>query len=368
MLDRSLIPLVYLHSAWCSHADMKKLFLSESPISYTGAWVWIKNRTLKLDTTEERNKKIQEKSQEIEEEKIVKLLDEKNIEIITWEDKRYPERLKTIGHAPYFLYVRWDLRESLPPLIGVVGSRKHTPYAKRILEKILPDIILSGVWIISGGATGVDAMWHDITLAQGGYTIAVFGTGIDRCYPAGNKSLFENILAKGWVLISHFPIGTWPELYNFPIRNEIVAALASGILIPEAGLSSGTLITAQLALEHGRDVFAVPGDIDRATSEGSNMLISSGQAKCVRCSGDILEEYFDLTSLGAGMTPIVKVAPIFTHEKEKIVYESVERGMSSVDDIARETDLGMSDLLITLSMLEILGHISIDEMGKYRVN
>lgn len=147
-----------------------------------------------------------------------------------------------------------------------------------------------------------------------------------------------------------------------------MAALASGILIPEAGLSSGTLITAQLALEHGRDVFAVPGDIDRATSEGSNMLISSGQAKCVRCSGDILEEYFDLTSLGAGMTPIVKVAPIFTHEKEKIVYESVERGMSSVDDIARETDLGMSDLLITLSMLEILGHISIDEMGKYRVN
>lgn len=144
-----------------------------------------------------------------------------------------------------------------------------------------------------------------------------------------------------------------PEIYNFPIRNEIVAALSSGILIPEAALSSGTLITAQLALEHGRDVFAVPGDIDRATSEGSNMLIATGQAKCVRCAGDILEEYFDLKSIGAGMTPIVKTPPIFENDTEKNIYESIENGDNTVDLLLTKTNIPMSDILVHLAMLEI---------------
>jgi DNA processing protein len=108
------------------------------------------------------------------------------------------------------------------------------------------------------------------------------------------------------------------------MRNELVAALSKGILIPEAGLSSGTLITAQLALEHGRDVFSVPGDIDRITSEGTNMLIATGQAKCVRCSGDILEEYFDVKSIGKGMTPLIEPSPIFENEREKLIYESIK--------------------------------------------
>jgi DNA processing protein len=108
------------------------------------------------------------------------------------------------------------------------------------------------------------------------------------------------------------------------MRNELVAALSSGILIPEAGLSSGTLITAQLALEHGREVFAVPGDIDRSTSEGTNMLISSGQAKCVRCSGDILEEYFDLAAVASGMTPIVKTPPTLSCDEERVIYTAIE--------------------------------------------
>ena len=157
-----------------------------------------------------------------------------------------------------------------------------------------------------------------------------------------------------------------PEIYNFPVRNELVAAISSGILIPEAGLSSGTLITAQLALEHGRDVFAVPGDIDRATSEGTNMLISSGQAKCVRCSEDILEEYFDVKGMKEGMTPVVRVPPVFTNALEKKVYEAIESGMNQVDDISRMSDLPMTDTLMTLTMLEIGGHISMDEMGRYR--
>jgi DNA processing protein len=151
------------------------------------------------------------------------------------------------------------------------------------------------------------------------------------------------------------------------VRNEIVAALSSGILIPEAGLSSGTLITAQLALEHGRDVFAVPGDIDRSTSEGTNMLITSGQAKCVRCSSDILEEYFDVEAMGSGMTPIIHTTPTFANDTEKKVYEAIESGSITVDTLLRSTDLDMTDLLIAIAMLEIAGNIEMDEMGRYQI-
>jgi DNA processing protein len=137
--------------------------------------------------------------------------------------------------------------------------------------------------------------------------------------------------------------------------------------MPEAGLSSGTLITAQLALEHGRDVFAVPGDIDRATSEGTNMLIASGQAKCVRCSADILEEYFDISGIGTGMTPIVKTPPVFSNDTEKLVYESILNGKNTIDELLRDTTLDMTDLLTTVAMLEIGGYVMMDEMGKYQI-
>jgi DNA processing protein len=292
---------------------------------------------------------------------------EKNIDIITLDDPRYPDRLKNIWHAPYFLYVRGTLRTDIP-LIGIVGSRKSTPYANRILEKIIPDTIHAWVGIISGGATWVDSLAHHITLEHGGYTIAVFGTGIDRCYPAGNKSLFENIILSWGAIISHFPIGTGPEVYNFPIRNEIVAWLWRGILIPEAALSSGTLITAQLALEHGRDVFAVPWDIDRPTSEGANMLIATGQAKCVRCSGDILEEYFDVESIWSGMTPIVRPSPIFNDDREKMVYEAIIWWYQTVDALLSMLEMDMTDLLMVIAMLEIWGYIRLSEMGKYEVS
>lgn len=366
MLTNHHIALVCLHSSGCTHLDMKKLFLEGEIPHPEVVWENLLLWNFALEIPEERRKKILEKAGQVDIQKIKNTLESKSIEIIDWTHSLYPERLKTIWHAPFFLYVRGILRSDIP-LIGVVGSRKHTPYAKKILEKILPDIIQVGVWVISGGATWVDTIWHDITLTHSGYTIVVFGTGIDRCYPAQNKSLFERIITSGGVAISHFPLGTGPELYNFPIRNELVAGLSHGILIPEAGLSSGTLITAQLALEHGRDVFAVPGDIDRSTSEWTNMLIASSQAKCVRCAGDILEEYFDIGSIAPGMTPVVRVAPIFENEREKTIYDAVENSVNRVDDLSQYTWLEMTDILTTLAMLEINGFITIDEMGRYRI-
>ena len=367
MLDANLLYLAYLLQTGYTHLDLKNIFPTND-ISYAEKlWQDTLRGAVDHSVTPTRQERIYVKAKWVEVDKIRIFLEEKNVQIITFHDSLYPARLRTIGHAPAFLYVRGTLRETLPPLIGVVGSRKHTPYAKRILEKILPDIIQAGVWTISGGALGVDTMWHDITLTHGGYTIAVFGTGIDRCYPAENKRLFESILEKWWALISHFPFGTAPDPYNFPIRNEIVAGISNGVLIPEAGLSSGTIITAQLALEHGRDVFVVPWDIDRATSEGSNMLIASGQGKCVRCAEDILEEYFDVEGMREGMTPVVKIPPVFVSNIEKIVYEAIESWSSRVDDIARSADLPMTDTLMTLTMLEIGGYISLDEMGRYQI-
>ncbi len=366
MYNTYQIAIACLLESGFTHNDLKNLFLSEGEYTPESVWNTLRDGEVHGDIPEERGKKILEKSKKVEQDAIEKILESKNIDIIDMHNERYPAQLKTIGHAPFFLYVRWNLRTDMP-LIGIVGSRKNTSYAERILEKIIPDTILAGVWIISGWATGVDSLAHHITLEHGGYTIAVFGTGIDRCYPAGNKTLFESILKNGWALISHFPLGTGPELYNFPIRNEIVAALSSGILIPEAALSSGTMITAQLALEHGRDVFAVPWDIDRATSEGSNMLIATGQAKCVRCSWDILEEYFDIESIGAGMTPIVKTPPTFENEWEKKVYEAIENGHNRVDDLLIHTELPMSDILSSLAMLEIRWHLTLSQMGRYEI-
>ncbi len=366
MFDKNTLALVHLQSAGCTHTDLKKIFADEDQFDPISVWKSLLDGTLKIPTTEERQEKIQKKAQEVDEEKQEKWLSEKAVDIIYWYDERYPALLKNIGHAPFFFFVRGNF---LPEkkMIGIVGSRKNTPYAKRILEKLIPDLVKSGIGIISGGAAGVDTISHEITLKNSGYTIAVLGTGIDRAYPASNKTLFEEIIQKGGAIISHFPLGTGPEVYNFPIRNEIVAGLACGIIIPEAALSSGTLITAQLALEHGRDVFAIPGDIDRATSEGTNMLIASGQAKCTRCTGDILEEYFDLSGIGEGMTPIIKERPKFENEKEKAIYQSIVDGHKTTDEISKNTLYVMSDILITLSMLEINGHIRLDEMGKYQI-
>lgn len=137
---------------------------------------------------------------------VEKFLMEKEVDIISWYDARYPEILKNVGHAPFFFFIRGTF---LPEkkLIGIVGSRKNTPYAKKILEKLIPDLVNSGLGIVSGGALGVDTLAHEIALKNSGYTVVVLGTGIDRAYPASNKTLFESIIQSGGTVISQFPLG-----------------------------------------------------------------------------------------------------------------------------------------------------------------
>lgn len=366
MLDKSSINLIYLQNSGLTHNDLKKIFPTKEDFDPIHMWEWLLEWNMKLDINTDRFEKIQKKAKEIDAEKVEKFLKEKEVDIVSWYDIRYPSKMKNIRHAPFLFSVRWTFLWE-KNLMWIVGSRKNTQYSKKILEKLIPDMVGSWMGIISGWAIWVDTLAHEITLKNNWYTIVVLWTGIDRAYPANNKTLFELIIKNGGAVISQFPLGMWPELYNFPIRNETVAGLSRWIIIPEAGLSSGTMITAQLALEHGRDVFAVPGDIDRASSEGTNMLIASWQAKCTRCSGDILEEYFDLVWISEWITPVIRESPKFENEEEKEIYKAISNGYKDVENISKNTKYEISDLLIHLSMLEISWHITLDEMGKYQI-
>lgn len=366
VMDKELLSYAYLLQSGYTHKELKELLIEEASISAKELWEKTKNWSLP-PLKKGRSEKIREHLATVNESTIEALLEQGRIDIVTQKDSRYPKILKTIGHAPAFFYLKWKF-DPMRKLVWVVWSRKHTAYAEQVLLKILPDLVSAGLWIISGGATGVDTLGHKICLDHKGYTLAILWTGIDITYPAKNRELFEKIVENDWAILSHFPLWVWPEQYNFPMRNELVAAMSQGIIIPEAWLSSGTLITAQLALEHGRDVFAVPGDIYRSTSEGTNMLIATWQAKCVRYSGDILEEYFDVRSLSEGMTPVIEKPKIFETEDEKRVYESIALWYSTVDELLESCSLELTDLLSITAFLEIRGYIHIDQMGRYQRN
>lgn len=194
--------------------------------------------------------------------------------------------------------------------------------------------------------------------------MSVFGTGIDRCYPKENKELFNEILESGGSLISPFSLGTLPEPYNFPIRNEIVAGISKGTLVTESAEKSGTLITVRLALDFGRDVFAIPGDITKATSIGTNSLIRDGQAKLTMSASDILSEYGPITIL----TPskILPNTPKFDDLIEASIYELLTNESLDISTIADQLDMDTATIAGRLSMMEVHGTVEITVDGNYK--
>jgi DNA processing protein len=207
--------------------------------------------------------------------------------LVTFISADYPKSLFEIPDPPPFLYVLGELR-CHETSIAIVGSRRATAYGLQTTARLAEALARHGVSVVSGMARGVDTVAHKGALAAGGRTIGVLGCGIDKVYPPENRKIFQEMAEKG-CLVSEFPLGTVPLAENFPRRNRIISGLSRGVLIVEAAENSGSLITAQYALEHGRDVFAVPGNISFATSRGSNRLIKQG-AKLVDCVEDILEE------------------------------------------------------------------------------
>lgn len=207
--------------------------------------------------------------------KVWERLADQDIQVITWEDKTYPRRLREIDQPPPVLYVRGELILEDEWAVAVVGTRRVTAYGRQVAEQVASTLAQSGVTVVSGLAHGVDAIAHQAAIDVGGRTLAVLGCGIDRIYPPDHRRLAERLLAHG-ALLSDYALGTPPEAVNFPPRNRIISGLSMAVVVIEAGDRSGALITAQFAANQGREVFAVPGNINAPQSAGANRLIQQG--------------------------------------------------------------------------------------------
>ncbi len=272
--------------------------------------------------------------------------------VVTWEDERYPPRLLHIHSAPLVLYVMGEILPEDEWAMAVVGTRSATRYGRQMVGELAGGLGGSGITVVSGLARGIDSLAHRAALRTGGRTIAVLGSGIDIIYPAEHRDLARKIIDKGAV-VTEYPLGTKPEAGNFPARNRIISGLSLGTLVVEAGKRSGALITADYALEQGREVFALPGSVISPKSEGTNRLIQEGAAKLVMCVEDMLEE-LNLTLVERHQE--VRMA-IPEDEKEAQILEHISAEPIHVDEIGHRTRLPISEVTGTLAMMELKGTV-----------
>ena len=289
-------------------------------------------------------------------ERELSLLEKVGGKIITLKDDDYPKRLNDIYDPPALLYVRGELRREDGLAIAIVGSRKTAPYGRWITEKIGEDLARHGVTVVSGMARGIDSVAHKGAIQGGGRTIAVLGCGVDIIYPSENRSLFHQIIEHGAIL-SEFPMGSPPEGGHFPKRNRIISGLSMGVVIVQASAESGSLITAGYALEQGRDVFAVPGNVGAEGSRGTNRLIKDG-AKLVESSEDILEEIWPQWKREEGGVPKREASLPDLGEGEEILYKLLGETPLHIDAIIRESQLDPGKVSSLLLNLELKGLIS----------
>jgi DNA processing protein len=273
------------------------------------------------------------------------------IKAFTYDSPEYPSRLREIYDYPPVLYIRGDVLREDECCLAVVGTRRATVYGRQVTEEIVADLARNGVTIVSGLARGIDSIAHRTALESGAKTMAVFACGLDIVYPAENAKLAREIMQHG-ALISEYPLGTKPKADNFPRRNRIMSGLSLGVLVIEAGESSGALITANQALEQNREVFAVPGSIMSPASRGTNHLIQEG-AKLVTNYVDILEE-LNLTIMSQQLE-MKELIPV--DETESLLLKQLSREPIHIDDICRLSGLAAALVSSTLTMMELKGMV-----------
>ena len=283
------------------------------------------------------------------------------IRLLTWDEPEYPQRLREIYDPPPLLYVRGNIELLNRHLISIVGSRRPTPYGNQMAEKLARDLADRGLVIVSGLARGIDSCAHKGALSSlTGATIGVLGCGIDVIYPKENKKIFGEMEKRG-AIISEFAMGTFPGPQNFPIRNRIISGMSVGVVVVEGAQYSGSLITARLAMEFGREVYGVPGNATQPTSFGPNQLIKQG-AKLVTGWEDVIEEL--PTPIRAELLPV----ETFTSEERALL---VEKDLAPaegtlyhllgpdearhVDDLVELSGLTSSEVLAALFDLELKG-------------
>jgi DNA processing protein len=283
--------------------------------------------------------------------------------LLHWEDSEYPHRLLEIYDPPPLLYVRGDPQVLRRHAIGVVGTRRPTPYGNQIAERMSRDLAERGLVIVSGLARGIDSSAHrGACAASRGATVGVLGCGIDVIYPKENRKLFAEVERRG-AIISEFSLGAYPSPDNFPVRNRIVAGMALGVLVVQGAQYSGSLITSRLAMEFGREVFGVPGNVTEGASFAPNQLIKQG-AKLVTGWEDVVEEL--PTEIRAELFPVEATtaeerASLFEQAlspAEKKLFEllRVEEAIH-VDELVERTGLSSSETLASLCELEMRGII-----------
>jgi len=271
--------------------------------------------------------------------------------IVTFGSGAYPPLLREIPSPPALLYVKGELIEKdKSAAVGIVGTRRVTPYGRQITERLAGDLAALGVTIVSGLALGIDAVAHESALDAGGRTVAVLGTGIDRVYPERHIRLAERISESG-ALVTEFPPGTGPAGENFPRRNRIISGLSLGTVVTEAPLKSGALITASFALDQGREVMAVPGDVFSFGSAGCNALLREG-ATLVRGADDVLEA---LNFAAAVQLPLdFEPVPAPEGDESRIAVLLSAKPLH-LDDVARTTGLSAGDVAALLTVMELKG-------------
>lgn len=286
-------------------------------------------------------------------------------EFYTENDREYPEKLKTIPDAPLGIYVRGNIKPGDKPCVAIVGSRRITDYGALCCEKFVKELSENDVSVVSGLAMGTDAVAHKSCIKNSGITFAVMGTGVDVIYPTCNINVAEGVMENGCI-ISEFPLGTKAFPGNFPLRNRIISGMCDVTIVIEADEKSGTMITANHALEQGRTVMALPGNITSRLSRGTNYLIRLGAVPVTKTE-DILEE-LNITSVDRNNKENIKNSENIINglaPNEKLVYYCMDYEPKTIDEITEKINLDIQDIASALTMLEVYGFVKKMSGQKY---
>jgi DNA processing protein len=285
---------------------------------------------------------------------------QQNIQVMTLLDDHYPSLLKEIAIPPPVLYIRGMLEEGDRWSVAIVGTRRMTTYGHQVTQVQAAHLAANKVTVVSGLARGVDAVAHKAALDAGGRTIAVLGSGVDVIYPSEHRKLAEEIISNG-AIISDYAPGTPPEGVNFPPRNRIISGLSLAIIVVEAGERSGALITANFAAEQGREVYAVPGNIDRVQSKGTNALIRQG-------ARPLLNKEEVLDDLRLNQVPAYRQAQLFLPEDgvEAELYDLVKNEPLHIDEICSQSTISVDRVTASLVMMELKGLVRQVENMSYQ--
>lgn len=281
----------------------------------------------------------------------LRFIENNHIDVILWDEKRYPARLKECKDAPVFLFTKGKMTLEVPKVIAIVGTRNATQYGKELCKKLIQSLLPHQPLIVSGLALGIDIAAHKEALQAGLQTVCVLGHGLDKIYPQSNSSVADKMLENGgW--ISEYFSGTIPDKNNFPMRNRIIAGLCDAVIVVEAAQKGGALITARIANSYNRDVFAVPGRVGDTFSQGCNYLIRTNQAAMIESGEDI--EYllgWKKTSKPANLQP--KLMLDLNPEETKIVEILRSYDFMAIDDLSAKTEISLGQLSATLLTLEM---------------